>query len=88
MICSRCEGQGGITYRHDPSPAGVGLRSGTLEDWDECPQCGGMGMVEPFIPCPFCGGDDLAVKSHGVECKDCGARGPSGDDVIRKWEER
>lgn len=91
MICFHCNGEGGHTYTHDPSPPGVGLSSGTMEEWAECYTCGGSGLdASNIVPCPFCGSSsvDLACPSleeryklgrqlrYWIECDNCGARGP------------
>lgn len=48
--CRQCGGAGGHWYSFDPSPAGVSLASGTMEDFDPCSECAeGKGV------CPRCG---------------------------------
>lgn len=46
--CRECEGFGGRTYSYDPSPAGVSLSSGTMQDFDPCEACGEHDL------CPRC----------------------------------
>ena len=48
--CRKCEGWGGFSYSYDPSPAGVSLGPGSMQDWDPCPEC-----TEKEL-CPRCGG--------------------------------
>ena len=39
-------------------------------------------------PCPFCGSEDVEVYGLGVNCHDCGACGPIGEDEqdgIAQW---
>ena len=47
--CHTCKGEGALYYTYDPSPAGVSLAPGSMEDCDPCPDC-----VERGI-CPRCG---------------------------------
>jgi ribosomal protein L37E len=47
--CRTCKGQGGTYSYYDPSPAGVSLAAGQMEDFEPCSEC-----VEKDI-CPRCG---------------------------------
>lgn len=47
--CRRCQGWGGSHSTYDPSPAGVALGPGTMDDFDTCPDCIDKGL------CPRCG---------------------------------
>jgi hypothetical protein len=47
--CKNCEGWGGFASTYDPSPPGVSLGSGSMQDWDACPECTDAGI------CPRCG---------------------------------
>jgi len=46
--CKHCLAWGGQTYRYDPSPPGISLCAGIMEDFDPCPEC-----IERGI-CPRC----------------------------------
>jgi len=77
--CKACNGWGGAGYSYDPSPAGVSLGSGMLEDFDTC-QCTDNGI------CARCAG---AVDDDG-SCPHCGAEVladgmPSVDDYCGCW---
>jgi len=37
--CKTCIGWGGATSSYDPSPAGVALSSGSMQEFDPCPDC-------------------------------------------------
>ena len=65
--CRRCNGWGGFGSTYDPSPAGVSLGSGSMEDFDPCPDCGEKNL------CSRCGwGVDF---SNAIEtCPHCGAK--------------
>ena len=41
--CRHCQGHGFFRIAYDPSPTGVALGSGWLEDVEPCPQCEGRG---------------------------------------------
>ena len=64
--CTKCEGWGGFWYSFDPSPAGVSLSSGTLEDFDPCPDCYENGI------CPRCGEPGFEGEEYGGPCQKCG----------------
>lgn len=52
--CHKCDGWGGHWTRYDPSPSGISLPSGYMEDFDpcecvdngECPRCRQMLMMD------------------------------------------
>lgn len=65
--CTTCEGWGGVYSTYDPSPAGVALSSGWLEDFDSCAVCVDKGN------CPRCGAEDaFDPESESVQCRVCG----------------
>ena len=68
--CRKCHGEGFTWYTYDPSPAGVALSPGYLEDYDPCPDC-----VEKGI-CPRCGEQVWTAESWDsgdpVICPRCG----------------
>jgi hypothetical protein len=47
--CRHCQGWGFFAYTYDPSPAGIALGPGWLQDYDPCPKC-----IERDL-CPRCG---------------------------------
>ena len=47
--CTHCEGWGGQTYQYDPSPAGISLGSGFMNEFIPCEHCYDLGT------CPRCG---------------------------------
>jgi hypothetical protein len=47
--CRKCHGLGGFLYSYDPSPAGVSLSPGYMQDFDTCSDCVEQGK------CPRCG---------------------------------
>ncbi len=61
--CTKCEGWGGFWYPFDPSPAGVALSPGVMEDFDVCPQCVECGC------CPRCG--EQIFPSQTAEVEQC-----------------
>ena len=76
--CRTCNGEGFIWYTYDPSPAGVSLAPGSMEDCDPCPDCVEKGIcprcgeqvwteeawddTEPVV-CPLCGWDETKPDS-------------------------
>lgn len=46
--CRKCEGWGGRWERYDPSPRGIALPRGYLEDFEPCSECLDQGL------CPHC----------------------------------
>jgi hypothetical protein len=49
--CKKCDGWGGKWERYDPSPAGVSLGSGYMEDFEPCEDC-----IDALpLKCPRCG---------------------------------
>lgn len=72
--CRTCDGWGGAASSYDPSPAGVCLSSGSMEDWDSCPACTDNGI------CSRCGAES-PIDEDAVEapaCAKCGADGTDG----------
>jgi|SRR6266542_7053771 len=62
--CRECNGYGGFSSSYDPSPAGVGLASGWMQDFDtcsacvdegRCPRCAGSVEDDASVPCARCG---------------------------------
>ena len=47
--CETCEGRGWVSVRFDPSPAGVALSPGWMEDVEPCPDCNPNG-TDPEEP--------------------------------------
>jgi hypothetical protein len=65
--CRACGGWGGHSYRYDPSPAGVSLSRGYMEDWDPCAECVEKGK------CPHCAGEIVDRSGDGDwACPKCG----------------
>lgn len=62
--CQTCGGRGGHSYRYDPSPRGVSLSPGYMEDWEPCPDC-----VENGV-CPRCR-TELKEYSDQWRCSRC-----------------
>ena len=62
--CRACRGHGGSWYRYDPSPRGVSLSPGYMEDFSECTECIEKGK------CPWCGGklDEKALENGDLIC--------------------
>lgn len=75
-FCRTCKGWGGHVERWDPSPAGVSLSAGTLEEFEPCQDCADQ------FKCPRCGErsffeniDDVEVSIddfHNAKCHNCG----------------
>lgn len=68
--CRACEGYGETKYIYDPSPAGVSLAAGTMEDAEPCP-CTMTGH------CPRCGRyharwDETDWEDEVIKCDCCG----------------
>lgn len=57
--CKTCNGNGGTAYSYDPSPAGVSLSAGSMEDFDPCEVCASQGI------CPRCGKPGLTNEARG-----------------------
>lgn len=71
--CQSCGGWGGHGYSYDPSPAGVSLAPGSMQDFDPCEEPGCVS--EGF--CARCGQPTLSEIPGVFEegqgpCKDCG----------------
>lgn len=76
--CTTCNGLGGSVYYYDPSPAGISLGSGWMEDFNPCPDCLEQGK------CPRCG----VVSENGFadesgECPKCGWNADHADHHSR-----
>lgn len=62
--CKTCHGWGGFYSTYDPSPSGVSLGPGTMDDFDTCPDCSDRDL------CPRCG---VSLPHDFVaSCKACG----------------
>ena len=64
--CTKCDGRGEFVYSFDPSPAGVSLSPGTLEDVEPCGQCTEQGI------CARCGEAGLNPETGEGPCSHCG----------------
>lgn len=64
--CTTCEGHGYFVEQYDPSPAGVGLASGTMTDVVVCEACVEAGR------CGRCGADGTLSDDDVVACRSCG----------------
>lgn len=64
--CTTCNGLGGRIYFFDPSPAGVSLGAGWMEDFDPCPDCLEQGI------CPRCGAESDSFFEEACVCTSCG----------------
>jgi len=67
--CTHCRGWGAFITNFDPSPAGVSLGSGTMQDVDMCPHCLERNR------CPRCGEFNIAWSDETFEtdtCHHCG----------------
>ena len=68
--CPDCEGWGGDTFRYDPSPPGVCLSSGYMEEFEFCAECVCQGK------CPRCGvnvwTEDADFRADELTCPECG----------------
>jgi hypothetical protein len=81
--CKVCSGCGGSSYSYDPSPSGVSLGSGSMEDFEpcehcvmqgNCPRCGSLiwdMSEEGFFVCPVCGLNDESPDGL-IPDEDCG----------------
>lgn len=63
--CSACGGWGGKISFYDPSPAGVALAPGTMQDFDTCPSCIENGK------CSRCG-QQTFTSDEVTSCTGCG----------------
>jgi hypothetical protein len=68
--CRHCQGMGGFASSYDPSPAGVSLSSGSMMEFDYCPECTEKGV------CPECGQQMFDPDAFGwsdmLVCPHCG----------------
>lgn len=62
--CKNCNGAGQFVSYYDPSPPGVSLGSGYMEDIDPCDMC----TINSI--CPRCGGRSLSGDGNGP-CEIC-----------------
>lgn len=60
--CEKCRGWGAFVETYDPSPQGVSLGSGWMEDYAQCVEC-----LE-LEQCPRCAGPAPFVDGVGVNC--------------------
>ncbi len=65
--CRACQGWGSRVYRFDPSPAGMSLSPGYMEDWEPCTECVEKGK------CPRCGSPlfEKRNKPDTLHCRKC-----------------
>ena len=63
--CTTCNGVGGSIYYYDPSPGGISLGAGWMEDMNPCPDCIEQGL------CPRCG-KEFDQDSEEATCPHCG----------------
>lgn len=79
--CPTCHGTGGTWSQFDPSPAGVSLGAGYLEDFDPCPDC-----CERRSACPRCGAPQPEeFWSEQGKCLVCGwnwGTEPGNEDAL------
>ncbi len=63
--CRRCDGWGGRWVSYDPSPRGISLAPGTMQDFDACPNCLDLGK------CPRCMTDLCDEGGDIAQCPNC-----------------
>lgn len=67
--CRNCQGMGGFAGSYDPSPAGVSLSPGSMQEFDYCQECTEKGI------CPECGKQmfdpDTSDWSEMLVCPHC-----------------
>jgi len=76
--CRKCEGAGDFCYSFDPSPSGVALSPGWLEDCEPCPNCTEKGI------CARCGANGLNPDTGEGPCQVCGW---NYDDMLQSMPE-
>jgi hypothetical protein len=96
--CQHCDGFGELRYSYDPSPAGVSLGSGHMEDADPCPVCIETGhcprcgkhvpgwefdSLEGNETCPFCGWN-LESPGCPLEYDECDCDNRDAEDVLER----
>lgn len=68
--CTNCHGWGGFVESYDPSPAGVALSPGSIQEYDPCPEC-----LENRL-CPRCGSSVDSYEDwdagQPARCPGCG----------------
>lgn len=71
--CQKCHGWGGFYSTYDPSPAGVSLGSGCMEDFDPCDACETGDDAFPY-KCSRCGEHlpEHPVRGDPPPCPKCG----------------
>lgn len=67
--CKTCSGWGGKVSYYDPSPKGVSLSSGQMQEFDTCPDCIEVGLC-PRCKCHFDLDDEKEIEDY--ECTHCG----------------
>ncbi len=82
LYCRSCHGWSGKVIRYDPSPPGISLAPGYMEDFELCPDCTEKGLCprctaalvedageysDPFR-CPVCGWTDNPDKESVEKC--------------------
>lgn len=63
--CRTCQGWGGRWSKYDPSPSGVALSPGYMEEFDPCPDC------LDKMKCPRCGGNVYHDEENYEVCPIC-----------------
>ena len=95
--CRSCNGWGGRSYRYDPSPSGVALSPGWMEDFEPCPDCAEKGLCPRCMkatmpedggegPCPACGWTPKDGRPWIPECI-CWPGEESWEDECDRLEE-
>lgn len=67
--CKKCNGWGGSYSKYDPSPSGIALSPGYMEEFDLCPHC-----LEQSI-CPRCGNSNIFMDEDNNYKNTCGSCG-------------
>jgi hypothetical protein len=72
--CRRCRGWGGLISYYDPSPSGVSLSSGRMQEIDLCPDCMDKRL------CPRCGNVNIGWLEGEGDVWGCATCGWSFED--------
>lgn len=84
--CRACNGWGGKVLKFDPSPAGVSLSAGYLEEFETCDEC----QCGDEVRCPRCGKvieDWEQFQSDEAPCPHCGWAWGMGKDDVMPWSD-